>query len=723
LTATCLALATAPSVQAKAKPKAFNGKTCTIIGTNKSEKLRGSSKADVICGLGGNDTISGLGGNDTLDGGAGNDSIDGGDGNDSMNGGADNDILQGRNGADKIAGGLGTDTVTYSEKNKPVRVKLDGSAGNGVTGENDTVRNDVENITGGSATDLLTGNSRENKILGGSGNDTIDSGAGDDTVDAGQGNDSVTGGDGKDKITGGAGDDTVDAGEGNDSVKGGDGKDKITGGTGDDTVDAGQGNDTINSGAGDDFLTAGEGNDSVKGGDGDDKIIGGDGSDRLEGDGGIDSGTEQNFCDPGSAGDIVTNCTLDQSGPKVISVSLNEVEIDTTDSEKTVRLSIEATDDLFGTRGIECRAVPPYGNSNIMRATATLKTGNSLRGMYHCDLKFPQFSRPGIYFFTMMLDDWAQSQTNYTGQSDNQFLERLPGCTTTLECSSGPKVAGQSSVKVVGDGDLAVPEFKSVNFSSETFSTENSAYELTVNLGLVDTKSGISASGLSECFLSLAQRAAMRAAYSCSTPTLQTGNANNGVWQTKITVPKFAPQGAYSLNFRLSDNAGNVVAIFGSTTENAYFDQASIDGQNARILNGTSVIRQTGVGDTRLPILRNFSYSSNAIDTSLGRATVTIQFSVEPDLSGFMRAQCSAYSYSTSTSVEGAVLFSGTNGTCTLSFAGGLPKGTYTTNISVYTTGAGLTIYSKTGQNGFMSGPQFGPDYEPAGNAIGYIIN
>jgi Ca2+-binding RTX toxin-like protein len=697
--------ATAPSVQAKAKPKAFNGKTCTIIGTSKSEKLRGTKKADVICGLGGNDTISGLGGNDTLDGGAGNDSIDGGDGNDSMNGGAGSDILRGGNGADKIAGGPGTDTVTYSEKNRQVRVNLDGRAGDGVAGEKDTVRTDVENITGGSANDLLNGNGGENKILGLSGNDTINSGAGDDTVDAGRGNDT---------INSGAGDDFITAGQGNDG---------INSGAGDDTVDAGQGNDTINSGADDDFITAGEGNDSVTGGDGNDKIIGGDGSDQLEGDGGSNSDTERNFCDPGSAGDIVTNCTLDQSGPKVISVSVSEAEIDTTDSEKTVRLSIEATDDLFGTRGIECRAVLPHANLAIMKATATLKSGNQLRGVYHCDLKFPQFSRPGTYFFTMMLDDWAQSQTNYTGEVDNQFLERIPGCTTSLQCSSGPRFSGQSSVKVLGEGDQTLPEFTSVNFSSERFSTENNAYELTVNLGLVDTKSGISASGLSECFLSLAQETVMRASYSCSTPTLITGNANNGIWQTKITVPRYAPQGTYSLHFRLGDNAGNVVSIFGSTTENAYFDGHQINGQHAKILDGTSIIRQTGVGDTRLPILRDFTYSTNTIDTSLGHATVRIQFTVDPDLSGFRNAQCLAHSYSTSTSVDGVVMFSGTSGTCTLTFAGGLPRGTYATMITVYTSGTYLTVYSKTGQNGFTTMPGGSSDYEPAGNALGYIVN
>ena len=492
-------------------------------------------------------------------------------------------------------------------------------------------------------------------------------------------------------------------------------------GLGNDIVNSGDGIDTVNSGAGDDFIEAGEGNDSVTGGDGNDKIIGGAGSDHLEGDGQTDSGVEQNFCDPGSAGDIVSNCTLDLSGPKVESASLSDVEIDTTDSEKTVRLSIEATDDLFGTRGIFCTA--SLLDITIRSAISTLNSGNRLHGFYHCDLKFPQFSRTGTYLVSILADDWAQSQTNYQGQTDNHFREWVPGCTTELQCSSGPKVVGQSFIKVAGGGDSAPPEFTSINFSSESFSTANSAYELTVNLSLSDVKSGISGSGLSGCFLSLAQEALMRAAYPCSTPTLQTGNANNGIWQTKITVPKFAPQGTYSLYFSLSDNAGNRVSFFGSTTENAYFDNHQVNGQYAKILNGTSIIRQTGVGDTRPPILRNFSYSTNAIDTSLGRATITIQFTVDPDLSGlsaFYNAQCSAYSSLTSTSVTGVVLFSGTSGTCTLIFLGGLPRGTYWTNITYNNVGVGVSVYSKTGQNGFVESFQ---DYEPAGNANGSITN
>ena len=109
--ATCLTITVAPSAQAKSKPKAFNGKTCTIVGTSKSDKLTGTSKADVICGLGGNDTISGSGGNDTIDGGVGNDKLAGGNGTDVIFGGNGNDIASGGNGNDSLLGANGDDAL------------------------------------------------------------------------------------------------------------------------------------------------------------------------------------------------------------------------------------------------------------------------------------------------------------------------------------------------------------------------------------------------------------------------------------------------------------------------------------------------------------------------------------------------------------------------------------------------------------------------------------
>ena len=235
ITASCLVLAVAPSAQAKATPKAFNGKTCTIVGTSKSEKLAGTPKADVICGLGGNDTISGLGGNDTIDGGAGNDilsggvgndAIDGGAGNDtakgengndvvtgdagndSLNGGAGNDTLQGETGADVFIGGAGADNVKYAEKTKNLTLDIDNKADDGISNEKDNIKADVENITGGAGNDTITGGSAANTINGGGGNDTINGGGGNDTIEGQAGNDTLSGGAGVDVSIGGAGQNT-----------------------------------------------------------------------------------------------------------------------------------------------------------------------------------------------------------------------------------------------------------------------------------------------------------------------------------------------------------------------------------------------------------------------------------------------------------------------------------------------------------------------------------
>jgi hypothetical protein len=248
ITASCLVLGVASSAQAKSAPKAFNGKTCTIVGTSKSEKLNGTSKADVICGLGGNDTISGLGGNDTIDGGAGNDilsggigndAIDGGAGhdtakgdngndvltgdagNDTLNGGAGNDTLQGETGADIFIGGAGTDNVKYTEKTKNLSLDIDNKADDGMSGEKDNIKTDVENITGGSGNDKITGSDGANSITGGSGNDTIYSGGGSDSIYGGNGADQIFGGEGNDKIWGQNENDALSGGPGSDQVNGG----------------------------------------------------------------------------------------------------------------------------------------------------------------------------------------------------------------------------------------------------------------------------------------------------------------------------------------------------------------------------------------------------------------------------------------------------------------------------------------------------------------------
>jgi len=78
---------------------------------------------------------------------------------------------------------------------------MDGvAADDGLAGELDNVKEDVENCNGGTAADSITGNALDNAIVGGAGTDTLLSGlAGDDFLDGeGDGATAINCGDGDD---------------------------------------------------------------------------------------------------------------------------------------------------------------------------------------------------------------------------------------------------------------------------------------------------------------------------------------------------------------------------------------------------------------------------------------------------------------------------------------------------------------------------------------------
>ncbi len=193
-----------------------------VTGTELGDTLTGSSAANRLNGGGGLDTIDGLDGNDTLR--AGNDQAD-----DLLDGGAGNDtyLAEGyrtsgdavdQDGKDTFTGGDGIDTVDYSTRSAAVTVTLASDAANdGEAGEQDTIKSDVENVTGGMGDDTLTGNAAANRLNGGGDGDGSPTG-GDDTISGGDGDDRLLGGDGyldgADTLNGGAGQDTISAKDG-----------------------------------------------------------------------------------------------------------------------------------------------------------------------------------------------------------------------------------------------------------------------------------------------------------------------------------------------------------------------------------------------------------------------------------------------------------------------------------------------------------------------------
>lgn len=156
-----------------------------------ANNLQGGPGDDVLIGLGGDDVLSGDTGNDYLD----------------------ETSATGDNGADVLNGGADIDTVSYGttyagvnvNRTAGVVVTMDGAEANdGITGEEDNVKGDVENLIGTQAADKLTGNALANVITGGLSADEYDGGDGDDTFNEG----AVTSG--ADVFVGGAGSDTVD---------------------------------------------------------------------------------------------------------------------------------------------------------------------------------------------------------------------------------------------------------------------------------------------------------------------------------------------------------------------------------------------------------------------------------------------------------------------------------------------------------------------------------
>jgi Ca2+-binding RTX toxin-like protein len=269
-------------------------------GDDNDSILGGSASFHYLRGDAGNDTIvSGSGYNHRLDGGNGDDSLvgyygaelygsagndtlragslrsellQGDEGNDLLLGSTANDTLRGFAGDDTLVGGGGTDWAEFYSGFGGVTVDLNLGRASGASG-NDSLA-EIENIYGGSWSDLLIGNNADNRLRGGSGSDTLIGGNGVDWfLFLGDGNwggpeQSVT----VDLVSGRAvfsnstdvdsliGIENVGLYYGNDSILGNGLGNALEGSRGNDTIAGAGGDDTIHGGGGNDSLDGGSGN-------------------------------------------------------------------------------------------------------------------------------------------------------------------------------------------------------------------------------------------------------------------------------------------------------------------------------------------------------------------------------------------------------------------------------------------------------------------------------
>jgi Ca2+-binding RTX toxin-like protein len=335
----------------------------SLVGEDGKDTLTGGDGRDSLYGDNEDDVVSGGDGNDYISAGAGADTLSGGDDNDTLYPGIGPDVVDGGNGNDNVypidappdgkdvvSGGAGTDSISYYPRTSPLSLSLDGVANDGLSGENDNIKPDIENVTGGQGADTITGSDANNQlegylgpdtIYGGGGNDYLYGGYGDPSADilhGGDGNDNLYGYDGNDKLygeggadslSGGLNNDLLVAGRGDDYVyadyDGADGSDDVNGGVGVDTayyyrptgnqtisigddaandglagendnihsdvenITAGEGNDTLSGNASANTIAGYGGNDIVDGRAGPDSLVGDNGDDTITGGDGSDS--------------------------------------------------------------------------------------------------------------------------------------------------------------------------------------------------------------------------------------------------------------------------------------------------------------------------------------------------------------------------------------------------------------------------------------------------
>lgn len=166
------------------------GSITSIGGGAGNDYLEAGPVTRALAGADGKDILVGSPERDNLYGGGGDDQLFAGDGSDSLAGGS---------GADVLSGGGGLDEVTYGGA-APLRLSIGDGPNDGVAGESDDIRDDVEGLTGGEGDDVLVGNGQSNRLIGFGGQDVLRGGDGADEL--------IGWGDG-DELDGGAGPDHV----------------------------------------------------------------------------------------------------------------------------------------------------------------------------------------------------------------------------------------------------------------------------------------------------------------------------------------------------------------------------------------------------------------------------------------------------------------------------------------------------------------------------------
>ena len=292
----------------------------------------------------------------------------------------------------------------------------------------------------------------------------------------------------------------------------------------------------------------------------------------------------------------------DVRAPVLRHLAFGPTTIDTSNGPATVKFRANITDDLAG-HGLNPPSWRGEGETQVIFANPAGQlthlglnvffrdsdriAGDRLDGIYRSYAVLPPNSPPGIWrLSSITMSDNVGNRVNIDGAVLAQA-----GFPTTFE--------------QIGVGDADAPEVVGLSVTPDRIDTSLGPAEVRVSARVVDHGTGVASvnAGVSN-----------RNTNTGGFLQRVSGDEHDGVYEGRLTIPRYAHQGWWSAGVQVIDNARNLNG-FGANFPSAGFTQVA-------------------PGDENPPTVVSVAITPPSIDTSASAATVTATVHVTDDLSG-----------------------------------------------------------------------------------------
>jgi hypothetical protein len=314
-----------------------------------------------------------------------------------------------------------------------------------------------------------------------------------------------------------------------------------------------------------------------------------------------------------AAGHAAAGPISDIYAPTFQALDISNPSVDVSQASLAQRITARISDDLSGlsyagatfssyTDGVYRAFYANFGSYNRISGTAQ-------DGIYETTLTIPRYAAEGTYSLSAYLSDAA-------------------GNSKSLSTSDLAYLGGATAIQVTSPGDTISPTLREFTLGASTVDASMGSVTQRITARITDALSGLSYAGAT--FSSYVD-GVYRAFYAnFGSYNLISGNAQDGIYETTVTIPQYAAQGTYTLSAYLSDAAGN---------------SKSLQTGDLEYLGTSTAIQVISPGDAASPMLREFTLGSSVVDASQGSVTQQITARITDDLSGLSYAGATFSSY------------------------------------------------------------------------------